>query len=74
MIEDSDAVEQKLIDIVCTKRFDEMNKIKDAYKHMYHRDLTQDIEMKTSEHIGSILLSMVNANRNIKVDIKLSQS
>jgi len=64
----------KLVDAVCTKRLDEIDKIKVAYKDMYGRHLTKDIKIKISGKIGRILLSMVNINRQTKVNLKLAQA
>jgi len=66
--------EQALIDVVCSKNPNEMNKIKDVYKDMYERDLIKDIESETSGHLGRILVSMATANREDKpVDYKQAE-
>jgi len=71
---ESVTIEQKLINVICTKRNDEIKKIKDAYKYMYGRDLINDIKRKTSGYIGRILGSILLTNRHTKADIKLAQT
>jgi len=58
--------ERALIDVVCSKTPDEMNKVRDAYKDAYERDLLKDIESETSGNLGRILVSMATANRDTK--------
>jgi len=58
--------EQALIDVVCSKTPAEMEKVKEAYKFLYDRELIKDIESETSGDLKSILVSIATANRETK--------
>jgi len=66
--------EEALVDVICSKTSDEINKIKDAYKDMFERDLIKDIESETSGNLRKILVAMATGNRETKKpDIELAK-
>merc|ERR1719233_2118412 len=66
--------EEALIDVVCSKTSDEINKIKTVYKDMFERDLIKDIESETSGNLRKILVAIATGNRETnKPDIQLAK-
>jgi len=66
--------EEALVDVICSKTSDEINKIKTVYKDMYERDLIKDIESETSGNLRRILVAIATGNRETnKPDIQLAK-
>mgnify|MGYP002785933301 CR=1 FL=1 len=56
--------EATLIDIVCTKSNSEMMELKNAYRHMYNRNLEDDIKDDVSGYFKRFLISLMAAQRS----------
>lgn len=66
--------EQALIDVICSKKVEEMKAVKAAYTKMYERDLIKDLENETSKNVRNILVPMAMANRDTgEVDIQVAK-
>ncbi|XP_074649159.1 uncharacterized protein LOC141904469 [Tubulanus polymorphus] len=55
--------EAVLIEILCTRTNEEIQEIKECYKHKLGRDLEKDIVSETSGHFKRLLVSCCQANR-----------
>ncbi|XP_019645183.1 PREDICTED: annexin A7-like isoform X2 [Branchiostoma belcheri] len=56
--------ESTLIEIMCTRKNDELTAIKEAYNAEFDRDLEEDLKSETSGHFERLLVSMCQANRD----------
>lgn len=56
--------EDCLIEILCTRTNEELEKIKDAYKELYDSDLAEDIDNDTSGNFGRLMYSLAQAARS----------
>jgi len=58
--------EQVLIDVICTKKPEEMKKIKSAYEELFKRDFMKDLQSEVSGNLRRILYSLATAGREDK--------
>lgn len=56
--------EETLIEIVCSRSYDELVEIKKAYKEMFKKDLDKDVSGDTSGNFAKLLLALVQTKRD----------
>ncbi|XP_078613924.1 annexin A6-like [Branchiostoma floridae x Branchiostoma japonicum] len=61
--------EATLIEIMCTRKNDELTAIKEAYNAEFDRDLEEDLKSETSGHFERLLVSMCQANRDESYEV-----
>lgn len=52
-----------VIEALCSKNADEIDRLKSTYKRLFDRDLEKDIEKEESGHLGRILRSLASGGR-----------
>jgi len=67
--------EQALIDVICTKKPEDMKKVKSAYEELFKRDFMKDLQSEVSGDLGRFLYSLASAGREDKEpDIVLARA
>lgn len=56
--------EETVIDIICTKNNAEMYQLKEKYRQLYNRDMTQEVAGDTSGYFKRLLISLSAASRS----------
>jgi len=68
--------EEVLIEILCTRTNEEINDLKQQYKHDYGRNIEKDVISDTSGHFKRLLVSMLTGSRDADgpVDIQKARA
>ncbi|XP_064458303.1 annexin-B12-like [Ornithodoros turicata] len=66
--------EDTLVEILCTRSNDDINRIKEAYKNKYDKDLEDALKSETTGDLERILVSVCSAARDEGMPLDLDQA